>query len=60
MRYITYEYICIYDESYYMYMLIYMYMSSFFGFCFYENLQELNGVRMKMNIGRDELLFLES
>ena len=36
-----------------------MYMSSFLCFCFYENLQELNGVKMRMNIGRDEFLFLE-
>ena len=35
-------------------------MSSFLCFCFYENLQELNGVKMRMNIGRDEFLFLES
>ena len=35
-------------------------VSSFLCFCFYENLQELNGVRTRMNIGRDEFLFLES
>ena len=32
-------------------------MSSFLCFCFYENLQELNGVRTRMNIGRDEFYF---
>lgn len=37
-----------------------MYMSSFLCFCFYENLQELNGVRTRMNIGRDEFLFLKA
>lgn len=31
--------------------------SSFLCFCFYENLQELNGVRTRMNGGRDEFLF---
>ena len=39
-------------------MCVCVYMSSFLCFCFYENLQELNGVRM--NMGRDEFLFLES
>ena len=32
-------------------------MSSFLCFCFYENLQELNGVRMRMNGEKDEFLF---
>ena len=36
-----------------------MYMSSFLCFCFYENLQELNGVRMRTNGEKDEFLFLE-
>lgn len=35
-----------------------MYMSSFLCFCFYENLQELNGVRTEMNGEKDEFLFL--
>jgi hypothetical protein len=35
-------------------------MSSFLYFCFYENLQELNGVRTRMNGGRNEFYFLES
>ena len=35
-----------------------MYMSSFLCFCFYENLQELNGVRMRMDGEKDEFLFL--
>ena len=35
-------------------------MSSFLGFCFYENLQELNGVRMRTNGEKDEFLFLGS
>ena len=32
-------------------------MSSFLCFCFYKNLQELNGVRMRMNGEKDEFLF---
>ena len=42
----------------YVYVII-MYMSSFLCFCFYENLQELNGVRMRMNGEKDEFLFLD-
>lgn len=34
-------------------------MSSFFCFCFYENLRELNGVRRRMDGEKDEFLFLE-
>ena len=37
-----------------------MWMSSFLCFCFYENLQELNGVRMRMDGEKDEFLFFES
>ena len=33
-------------------------MSSFLCFCFYENLQELNGVRMRIDGEKDEFLFL--
>ena len=36
-----------------------MYMSLFLCFCFYENLQELNGVRTRMDREKDEFLFLE-
>lgn len=36
---------------------IYMYMSSFVCFYFYENLQELNGVKTRMNMGRDDFYF---
>ena len=43
----------------YVYVII-MYMSSFLCFCFYENLQELNGVRMRMNGEKDKFLFFES
>lgn len=38
-------------------MSICMNMSSFLCFCFYENLQELNGVRMRMNGEKDEFYF---
>ena len=34
-----------------------MYMSSFLCFCFYENLQELSGVRTRMDGEKDEFLF---
>ena len=32
-------------------------VSSFLCFCFYENLQELNRVKTRMNEGRNEFLF---
>lgn len=35
-----------------------MMMSSFLCFCFHKNLQELNGVRTRMNGEKDEFLFL--
>ena len=41
-------------------LLIIMYMSSFLYFYFYKNLQELNGVRMRMDGEKDEILFLDS
>jgi len=38
---------------------MYMKNLSFLCFCFYENLRELNGVRMRMNRGRNNFYFLE-
>ena len=57
--YIMWMYMYIWWIILYVYVII-MYMSSFLCFYFYENLQELNGVRMRMDGEKDEILFFES